>query len=109
MTWRSLSTIFPWNKSRTAQAQLRLVSAYRAVFYGSPTKEDQELVLVDLAHKSGFYRVSPPSMSMSELRQIEGMRALYAHIYSKLNLNEADVQALQNAAQREAVVDEHLG
>lgn len=104
--WKSISTLFPVRDARSTQAGLRLTQAYQAVFRGKPSEDDQHLVLADLSAKSGFYRVSREDVSSDALRQREGMRALYAHIFAYLSLNPDDVMALENAARREAAVDD---
>jgi len=99
--WRSLVTVFE-GFSRTGRARLRLAQAYQAVFRGSPSAEDQELVLADILAKSGFNVVCDPSTPDSELRQMEGRRQLYAEtLYSHLTLAPADLLALENAARLE--------
>ncbi len=90
------------------QRELRLTEAYRNVFGGSPTREDQELVLVDLAKYAGWSMVTPPDVPDSVLRQNEGKRELFLRIRSFLNLNDSDVLAIENAARREAVMSEEF-
>lgn len=101
--WRSISTLFPDSRA-SYQKEYRLKQAYDQVFTGSPSKEDQELVLADLAFHSGFAMVSPPTVSDVELRHNEGKRALFARIRAFLNLSQSDDMALENAARREAVM-----
>ncbi len=106
--WRSLSRLFPWLKSRSTEASLRLTQAYMAVFSGKATREDAEVVLADLANYSGFYRTSPADTPSDVLRYQEGMRAVYGYVYSHLNLSPSDISALENAARQEAAVDQQL-
>jgi hypothetical protein len=103
--WRSIVTIFGRHKARGYAAHVRLTHAYRAVFTGSPTPEDQQIVLTDLHSKSGFSRVSSPHTSADALRQQEGMRELYSHIFSQISLSPADVSSLENAARYESAAD----
>ena len=103
--WRSLVTIYGKQKARSIEAQLRLAQAYRAVFTGSPQREDQSIVLADLAAKSGFNFVSSPLVSADALRHQEGMRDLYSHIFRYLSLAPDDVLSLENAARLENVAD----
>lgn len=106
--WRSLVTIFGRRKARSAEAQLRLTQSYRRVFRGSPSPEDQQIVLADLACHSGFSRVSSYAVSASELRHREGMRELFSHIHRHLNLAPEDVASLENAARLEAVAEGNI-
>lgn len=104
--WASLFSVFG-SRSRTAEARLRLVHAYKEVFQGSPSREDQQLVLADIRSKAGFDCVSPSDMTDSELRQQEGKRELYAiTIHDKLTFSEADYQDLMNAARMETVAEQ---
>lgn len=102
---RSIVTIYGKPRARSTEAQLHLTQAYRRVFTGSPTKDDQDIVLTDLATKSGFYRVSSSEMSNGALRQQEGMRELFSHISRHLSLAPEDITSLENAARLEAVAD----
>ncbi len=104
--WRSILSVFG-SEARTAKARLRLVDAYRNVFQGSPSTEDQQMVLADLRSKSGFDLISPPEMSDAELRHQEGKRSLYsATIHDKLTFSDVDYQALVQAARMETVTDQ---
>ena len=105
--WRSIVDIFPRGKRRGMQAELRKQQAYQNVFHGNPSREDQSIVLADLANVSGFYRVTAAKGSTSrELWQAEGARLLFgATIYANLTLSEADRLALEQAARREAATD----
>lgn len=108
MSWRSLSTIFPWNKSRGNEAKAQLARAYKAVFSGRASQEQAEVVLSDLANVTGFYRCHPAGTSAEVLQYSEGMRFVFGHIHSFVNLSPEDLNALEQAARREAVVDEQF-
>jgi hypothetical protein len=88
-------------------AQLRLTQAYQAVFQGSPMREDQELVLADLANACSWRRVCGPTVSNEELRFTEGARAAFSRVFAFLSLSPSDVKALEEAARREAATDEN--
>lgn len=103
MNFANLWGLFPQPQNLYAREQ-RLTRAYNNVFRGNPSKEDQDLVLVDLAYHSGFSMVSPSDVSDAELRTREGKRALFALIRSKLTLTPRDIDALDNAARREAMM-----
>jgi RNA-binding protein YlmH len=86
----------------TYAAHVKLASAYQNVFKGSPDQEQQELVLADLAAQSGFYKVSHSSLSSDALRQQEGKRELFGHIFAMLAMSAEDKHALEIAARHEA-------
>lgn len=106
--WRSLASIFTRDKARTKEAQIRLASAYRAVFTGSPGKEDQEIVLADLANACSWRKVCGPSVTNEELRYVEGTRAAFSRVFAFLSLTPSDISALEEAARREAAMDDAI-
>lgn len=91
-----------WSKETTT-GNLVLSRAYRAVFRGSPDREQQEMVLADLAAQCGFYQASPEDVNPTALAYREGKRAAFAEIFGHLSLGPDDMTALENAARREAV------
>lgn len=103
--WPSITSIFGKRKARGLEAQVALTTAYRNVFQGSPTRQEQNIVLADLAAKSGFYGVSSSSLSDADLRHREGMRAAYQIINRHLTLTAADLHTLENAARIEMATD----
>lgn len=105
--WKHIRNLFP-RRDQTLQRELRLTQAYQAVFRGSPSRDDQELVLADLAYLSGFSMVSPATVPDAELRFTEGKRFLFATLKARLNLAPNDMEAIENAARREAAMAEQL-
>lgn len=105
--WQSLYALYPRGRRRGMQAEVRLKGAYQNVFFGSPTREDQAIVLADLLNKSGFQRVTDArGTTDQELWQAEGARRLYAEtVFANVNLPEAEMRALENAARMEAAID----
>lgn len=101
--WRSLTNLFPDRKA-AYQREYRLTEAYTNVFRGSPSREDQDLVLTDLAFHAGWSMVTPPERPASVLRHNEGKRSLFAHIWARLSLSDEDKMAIENAARREAAL-----
>lgn len=101
--WHRFAALFPaWNYS----AQRELVLAYRAVFQGTPSKQQQEAVLSDLAARCHWNQVKVPDSSASdrELWFREGKRAAFAEVFSHLSLSPGDIEALDNAARHEAAL-----
>ena len=103
MRWPSITQLFPNPRQWYAREQ-RLNRAYHAVFHGSPTQEDQALVLTNLAYLTGFSMVSPPATTDAELRHNEGKRTVFALIRARLNLTPQDYDAIDNAARHEAAL-----
>lgn len=100
---QSLSTIFPAGWRRRQQARVRLVAAYRNLFAGAGSREDADLVLSDLAAKSGFYTVTGPKDSADAVRFAEGQRAVFKRIAGMLAMPETGLRELQEAAYQEAI------
>lgn len=100
MSWASLFSRFGY-KSNNAEAQITIGDAYRAVFLGSPDKEQQQMVLADLRAKC-YVDQCMAEISSDELWRIEGMRAAFGLISSHLVMEASDLEALRVAARREA-------
>jgi hypothetical protein len=79
---------------------LAIAGAYQRVFTGNPSEEDQNLVLIDLANVSGFYRVTSPAVGASrdDILFNEGQRAVYARIFRFLRMSDAEMISLETAA-----------
>lgn len=102
LNWCSLSNFFNRGKRRSFDAQRELIKAYRTVF----RSQEGQVVLSDLANKSGFYKATLAHGSTDrEIWQTEGKRLLFAEIFALLNLSDTDLRALEYAARREAAVD----
>lgn len=100
--WHRLTLKFPGIQRKSVGAELELTTAYREVFAGRPTQQHQQMVLADLMARSGYNMVMPATVSDAHLRQNEGKRELFGHIYSHLALADSDVRALEVAARNEA-------
>lgn len=105
----SLSLLFPRGLRRGRKARLRLIEAYRNLFAGSGSHEDAELVLTDLAEKSGFYQVTTAETTADALRFAEGQRALFKRIAAMLAMPPEALAELQQAAYRETITNTHEG
>lgn len=97
-----VNRLFREHRASPAEAEVRLALAYQRTFMGSPTNEDQELVLVDLADFSGFYRVTPLDGGRDQIVFNEGLRALYGRIFRYLRMSDQERQALEAAARETA-------
>jgi hypothetical protein len=103
LTWASIGNFFKRGQRRGYEAEAALVRHYRNVF----ASQDGQIVLADLANKSGFYKVSlAKDLTDKEIWQTEGKRLLFAEIKALLDLTNADLKALEYAARREAAIDE---
>jgi hypothetical protein len=102
--YRSLVRLLYQGRAGSPQAaEAQLATAYQRVFTGSPSQTDQEIVLVDLANFSGFYRVTPPeSGDRDTIIFNEGMRCLFGRIFQYLRMSPQEVQSLETAARQTA-------
>lgn len=85
-----------------AETELRRIQAYNSVFLGNSTEEDRQIVLVDLADYSGFYRVTPPGAG--DVVFNEGMRAVYGRIFRHLRMSSEEIASLEIAARETAAI-----
>jgi hypothetical protein len=72
------------------------------VFTGSATREDQEIVLVDFADFTGFYRVTPPESGGDALMFNEGMRAAFGRVFRYVRMSPDELAALETASRETA-------
>ena len=96
----TLSRWFKPGLRRTDDAERRLVQSYQAVFHGSPTKQDQEVVLSDLFSFGDLFTVAAPD---EELITREGRRQVAYRILRFLQLQDAERFALFEVAQAAVV------
>lgn len=93
----------PHRPASRLAAEARIALAYQRVFTGSPSAEDQGIVLVDFANFTGFYRVTPPEGGDRDTIVFnEGMRTAYGRIFQYLRMSEAEVLSLEIAARQTA-------
>ena len=88
-------------RDSTLQADVRLISAYKAFVAGRPSAEDCEIILVDLASFSGYYNTASPDLPALELKQTEGMRAAIGRIFRMADTPMTELRLLQQAVLRE--------
>lgn len=100
--WRSRARLAA--SSGRAQADERLINAYRNVF--GRLDEDVELVLTDLASFTGFYQVEAGGIDGNDLNHQAGRRAVFGRIFSFLNLTSEQLQAMEQASRDEASLGE---
>lgn len=99
MNWRCLA----WLRFRRPnEAELRLATAYKAVFGNQ--SEHSEIVLADLAAQTGFYMVEPPGAdrSLYQAGYCAGQRAAFGRLFQFLSLSDVQMRALEEAARQEA-------
>lgn len=99
--FQSLIRMLSRNPASRMQAEVRIAVAYQRVFTGTPDGEDQGIVLTDLAHYTGFYRVTPPETGDRDTVIFnEGMRAVYGRIFQYLRMSDAEILSLEIAARQ---------
>lgn len=105
----SIARLFQRGKRRGAQANLKLVDAYKAVFSARATLEEAEIVLADIANTSGLYVAEAAGADALALAQANGRREVALRILSMLRLSREQRDALFDAAQAEQLADETEG
>ena len=99
MRYRTVASILP-DEPGSPQDALerdrlkRLAQAYKAVFLASPTKEDQELVMTDLANVTGFFRAAHP---VDDLAFENGKRAVFERLFQMVELPDDEIVAVATA------------
>jgi len=95
---RSLSDVLsPFQLANPEAAEARLVSAYHAFMDGAASKEDAELILVDLARESGYFDVLPDDATSEQALQHNGRRRVFSRIMYVLDLPMSRVHELNEA------------
>ncbi|MCP4108329.1 MAG: hypothetical protein GY749_22765 [Desulfobacteraceae bacterium] len=97
---KTLSDLFP--EKGNPKALIRLMGSYERVFFGrGASKDDQQIVLTDLATFSSHFFVDGANASSEEIREANGKRLIMGRII-RLGLGEnGDLSALYKAAVRE--------
>ena len=93
----SLANLLPLTRRKEAERQLRLAQAYEAVFFGQPTRQDQDIVLLDLSITTGFYRVDPIA-NRDQLQFNEGKRFVFARVFRFLTVTDEERRSFEAAA-----------
>lgn len=75
----------------------RLMEAYTAFAEGRASRDDADLVLVDLAVHSGYFHVSERGSTGTEMAYDAGARSVFARIMFMLNLPMDRIADLQRA------------
>ena len=101
--WTAISDLHPQDPDKADQ---RLAEAWAAILRGKGTREDGEMVLTDLATKTGYFTVAPSSVSANELFMREGARTIFARIFFLLDVSMQKVGEMSDASLRQALDEE---
>lgn len=95
----TIAGLYGPERRTSPEAEARLKGAYYRVFFGiGATKEDQNLVVSDLAVDTRFFFTEGINHSADEMRTIQGKRAVMARIL-RLGMGElTDLSGLYLAA-----------
>jgi|GEM_PF-6724057 len=99
---KTLGDLFAPGERRGPQALARLQGAYERLFFGTgASKDDQQIVLADLATFSRHFFVDGSDLRDEEIREANGRRLMMGRII-RLGLGkEGDLSALYKAAVKE--------
>lgn len=94
-------------RSRGTEAYAHLAGCYQRVLMpgSTATNEDKQIVLADLANKTGFFRVSGMGFSAEDRAFSDGMRAVYGVIHTMIRMTDDERRSLEEAARQEAIAD----
>lgn len=90
---------------RGVLAQQKLREAYANVFSGNASREEADIVLVDLARTSGYYNTTSPQTPADELKYYEGQRSVFGRIYQMINPTPRFMAELAKSVAAEMAVD----
>lgn len=93
--WASITRKF--GLLRFLRPQYEQTMAYRRVFQGTPSREDQQIVLSDFAARCGWNTIAPKGVASEELWRREGKREAFAELFGHLSLSPEDIAGLENA------------
>ena len=95
----NLNSVLPVEqRDDPAAQQSRVASAYGALFSGNGTKDDADLVLVDLALFTRYYDTAELSSAPAELAAASQRRAVMQRIMDGLAIAGREPQGLLSAA-----------
>ena len=94
---------------RKEEAKLKLTEAYEHFAEGTASRQDYELIMVDLAHYSGYFAVTAPNTPPDEVIRREGQRYVYERIMSFVCMTPGARDELQHAAAAEMAADRAEG
>nr|WP_321456133.1 hypothetical protein [uncultured Cohaesibacter sp.] len=95
-----------WNRAskgrKARHSRQRLIDAWHRFSNGKATKDDFEIIMVDLANFSGWDRFSDHPPDNAEAQFNEGKRSVFGRAFSFLTMTQADRVGLAQAALEEA-------
>ncbi len=106
MRIHSLSQWFRPGGRRQQEAHDKLRQAYKSVFKGKPTRQEQEVVLSDLFSFGALFTAATPD---EELKLREGRRQVACRILRFLELEDAERMAMASAAALETLISDAEG
>jgi len=105
MAWTTVADLMP-SGATEEWADQRLASAWSSILHGKGSREDGELVVADLATRSGYFTVAPANITANELFMREGARTIFARIFFLLDVSMQQAGDLSVATLRQQVKDE---
>lgn len=105
----TLADLFNDAEARSTDAQIKMIAAYKGVFGGTATKEEAEIVLVDILKATGYYNTTPEGATSMALHEAEGARRVGAFILSRLSVDLDKLRSAGSAVGREGRLDNMKG
>lgn len=100
MAWTTVADLMPPGAAED-WADQRLASAWASILRGKGSREDGELVVADLATRSGYFTVAPANVTANELFMREGARTIFARIFFLLDVSMQQAGDLSVATLRQ--------
>lgn len=86
-----------WSDEKKIEMQKRIVGAYAAVFSGRGSKDDADLVLVDLARFTRYLDTAPLDAPADVVKALDQRRAVFARIVEAVIQAGGNVDGLHRA------------
>lgn len=88
-----------------ARVDMRVAGAYAALFTGTGSSEDAELVLVDLAQYARYYDTASLDMPADQVKALDQRRAVFQRIAEALTKSGKSLGDLHGAVLRSPPLD----
>lgn len=110
----AFSEVLPQLDEDSPTNLITIQAAYKAVFSGTGTASQANLVLVDLLRTTGYLHVAEPSpdrevISDQALREAHGARRVGAHLMANLCMSDGRLEDLIKASDEENRIAQSKG
>ena len=95
--------------ARGPWARRRLAQAYQRFYEGASTRQDNDLIIQDIAVFTARWRSSGPNEDLEYVKYYEGRRSVYDHVVRFRSMSEKQWLELEEAVAQETMTSESEG